>query len=140
MLFDCWDCCCVVGELDLYAASFGDYVLGSECYQDFHVFLANVEFVLRTHHFKCKIGNSSSQLQPSVVFGKGVGDGLRPPTRSEGETLEGSVNPGDGNRQFSDERLKTDDSSIANFNSQPVDGGIYDAILVIGLLAVVDIT
>ena len=140
MLLDGWDCCCVVGELDLNASSFGDYVLSSECYQDFNVFLTNVEFVLRTNYLKCKIRNSSSQLQPSVVFSKSVGDGLGPPARSEGENLEGSINPWDGNGQFSDKRLKTDNGTIANFNSQPVNGGIDDAILVVRLLTVIDIT
>ena len=35
-------------------------------------------------------------------------------------------------------RLKTEKSAIADLDSQPVDGGIDDAILIVRLLAVAD--
>jgi len=79
VLFDGGDGRCIVGELDHDAASFGDHVLGSEPDEYLYVFLADVEFVLGAYNFKGEGGDGSSELEPSVVSGEGVGDGLGPP-------------------------------------------------------------
>ena len=139
VLFDGGYGCGVVGELDHDTASFGHHVFGSEPDQHLYVFLADVEFVLGAYNFKGEGGDGSSELEPAVVSGEGVGDGFRPPARSEGVGFEGGIDSGDGDGPFGNEGLETDDGAVANFDGQPVDGGIDDAVLIVGLVAAVDI-
>ena len=77
-------------------SSFGhNNVLGSEPNQDLHVFLADVEFVLGAEDFKREGGDGTSELNPAVVSGEGVGDSFSP-AGAEGKGLEADADPGDG--------------------------------------------
>ena len=136
MLFDGWDCGGVAGELDLYGSVFGDEVLSGKFNQNFNIFLSNVDIILTPHHAKTEPGYTTSQLQPPVTGSNRVGNGLGPSARLEGVDLEVGVNSGDREGQLGDERLKTDDATVAYFDCQPVDGRVYDAVLVVRLLAV----
>ena len=138
MLFDGGHGGGVVGELDHDAASFGHHVLGSEPDQNLYVFLANVEFVLGADNLEGEGGDGASEFEPAVVSGEGVGDGFGPPAGPEGVGFEGGVDSGDGDGPFRDEGLEADDGAVANFDGKPVDGGVDDAVLVVGLVAAVD--
>ena len=129
----------IVGELDHDTASFGHHVLGSEPDQHLNVFLANIKFVLGADDLEGKGGDGASELEPAVVAGEGVSDGFRPPAGAEGEGFEGGVNSGYGDGPFRYEGLETDDGAVADFDGQPVDGGVYNAVLVVGLVAAVDV-
>ena len=139
MLFDGGYSCGVVGELDHDTASFGHHVLSSEPDQHLYIFLANVEFVLGADYLEGEGGDGTSEFEPAVVSGEGVGDCFGPPAGAEGVGFEGGINSGDGDGPFGDKGLETDDGTVADFDGEPVDGGVDDTVLVVGLVAAVDV-
>lgn len=85
-----------------------------------------------------EVGDDSSEFEPACVGSEGVGDDFRISSGQEGVGLESRVSAGNGEGQLSDVGLEGDEAAVTDLDCQPVDGGVDDAVLIEGLLAVVD--
>ena len=95
VLLDCWDSGWVVGELDLYTATFRDQMFCGEFDKNFNIFLTDIQIILITHYLNAEGTDGSPNLKPSVIGSNSVGDSLLPSATHEGVSLEVCINSGD---------------------------------------------